>query len=152
MEIKRGEVVVRRQLDENCPDCGSPLVVKLGRFGEFVSCSAFPECHYSRPLLEDKGEEGGEEGDRGIDEGQLKDPCPKCGGKLVLKEGRFGKFIACSNYPKCKYTQTYQDKIGLSCPKCGQGEVVRKRSRRGKTFYGCTRYPECDWANWEKPE
>jgi DNA topoisomerase-1 len=151
-EIKREEVVVRRQLEEKCPECASPLVVKLGRFGEFISCSAFPECNYSRPILKEEGEEGGGEGGRGIDEDQLKDPCPECGGKLVLKEGRYGKFIACSNYPDCKYTQAYQDKIGMKCPKCSKGEVVRKKSRRGKTFYGCSHYPECDWASWEKPE
>lgn len=151
-EIKRGEVVVRRQLEEKCPECSSPLVVKLGRFGEFVSCSAFPECHYSRPLVNNKGEGGRGDGDEGIDENQLKDPCPECGGKLVLKEGRFGKFIACSNYPDCKHTQTYQDKIGMKCPQCEEGEIVRKKSRRGKTFYGCSRYPRCQWASWEKPK
>jgi DNA topoisomerase-1 len=166
--IKKEEVVVRRRLEEKCPECGHDLVVKLGKFGEFVSCANFPDCSYSRPVA--RKQEAGEAGSAGdregrsgggngeaaggraeVDEEQFKDACPECGGKLVLKEGRYGKFIACSNYPRCKYTRNYLDKIGLKCPGCGEGEVVQKRSRKGKAFYGCSRYPECDWASWERP-
>ncbi len=76
--------------------------------------------------------------------------CPKCGHDLVIKFGRFGKFIACSNFPDCRYTQPYVEKIGVQCPKCGSDLVARK-TKRGRTFYGCSTYPECDWTSWKRP-
>ena len=77
--------------------------------------------------------------------------CPQCGHDLVLRFGRFGKFIACSNYPPCRYTRPFLVKTGVSCPKCKQGELVERRSRKGRTFYGCERYPECDFVVWQRP-
>ena len=77
--------------------------------------------------------------------------CPQCGGDLVLRTGRFGRFISCSNYPTCKYTEPWLEKIGVKCPECHQGEVVEKRSKRGRVFYGCSRYPECNYVSWDKP-
>jgi DNA topoisomerase-1 len=79
----------------------------------------------------------------------LDEKCPNCGSNLVRKWGRYGEFVACSNYPTCKYVK--QKTIGVACPQCGQGEVVERRSRRGKTFYGCSRYPDCDFVAWGKP-
>ena len=76
--------------------------------------------------------------------------CPQCGHPLVLKWGRYGKFIACQNYPECKHTEPWLDKIGVNCPQCG-GDLVRKRTRRGRPFYGCARYPECDFTSWKQP-
>lgn len=76
--------------------------------------------------------------------------CPECGNELVLKHGRYGKFIACSNFPACRYTRPYLEPIGVTCPNCG-GELVVRRTRRGRTFYGCSNYPECDWSSWKKP-
>ncbi len=154
-ELKKEEITTLEQTQEKCPECGEPLIVKLGKYGKFLSCSAFPKCKYGRPF-EDKDHDGKADG---IDQEQLKGACPECGGELILKDGRFGKFIACSNYPKCKFTKQYLDKIGLSCPECGkslpagrQGEVVVKRTKRGKIFYGCSRYPECKYASWQKPK
>ncbi|MFQ5443232.1 MAG: topoisomerase DNA-binding C4 zinc finger domain-containing protein [Nitrospinales bacterium] len=92
----------------------------------------------------------GEDGEK-VDTEQLKDPCPDCGGELKLKTGRFGKFIACSNYPECKFTKTYQEKIDMKCPDCAEGEVVVKKTRKGRVFYGCSRYPDCKYASWTKP-
>ena len=79
------------------------------------------------------------------------EPCPECGHDLVKKRGRFGEFIACSNYPECKYTRPILSSIGVACPKCGEGEIVRRKSKKGKTFYGCSRYPECDYVAWNRP-
>ena len=79
--------------------------------------------------------------------------CPKCGeGELVIRAGKFGKFLSCSRFPECKFTQNYREVIdGIVCSKCQKGEVVVKRTRKGRTFYGCSRYPECDWASWTDP-
>jgi DNA topoisomerase-1 len=77
--------------------------------------------------------------------------CPKCGHDLIIRWGRYGKFISCSNFPDCRYTEPYLEKIGMACPTCGEGEVVRRKSRKGRTFYGCSRYPDCDFTSWNQP-
>jgi DNA topoisomerase-1 len=128
------------------------LTIKLGRFGKFVACSGFPKCKYSRPLEPDKnlevlGVDGTEES---IAEGE-KEPCEKCGGKMVLKEGRFGKFLACENYPKCKNTKAIVGKTGIVCPECEKGELIERKTKKRRTFWGCNRYPDCKYATWEKP-
>ncbi|MBM4402433.1 MAG: type I DNA topoisomerase [Candidatus Cloacimonetes bacterium] len=148
LALDKADITTLAETNERCPECGRGLVVKLGKYGKFLSCAGFPECKYGRPF-EDKDHDG--EPDE-VDKSQLRGVCPKCGGELILKEGRFGKFIACPNYPKCKFTKQYLDKIGLSCPECGQGEVIVKRTRRGKIFYGCSRYPDCKYASWTKPK
>lgn len=77
--------------------------------------------------------------------------CPRCGHDLIIRWGRYGKFISCSNFPKCRYTEPYLEKIGMTCPVCGEGEVVRRKTRKGRTFYGCSRYPDCDFTSWKQP-
>ncbi len=77
--------------------------------------------------------------------------CPKCGHDLIIRWGRYGKFISCSNFPDCRYTEPYLEKIGMTCPECGEGEVVRRKTRKGRTFYGCSRYPECEFTSWKQP-
>ncbi len=124
---------------EYCDNCGRPLVLKKGRFGQFFACSGYPECKTTKQL-------GAAQKPQDV---PLDEDCPNCSSKLVKKYGRFGEFTACSNYPKCKYTK--QKTIGVKCPSCTQGEVVERRSKRGKTFYGCNRYPECDFVAWGKP-
>jgi DNA topoisomerase-1 len=79
----------------------------------------------------------------------LEEKCPQCGSNLVVKSGRFGEFTACGNYPTCKYVK--QKTIGVKCPECAEGEVVERRSKRGRTFYGCHRYPDCKFVAWGKP-
>jgi DNA topoisomerase-1 len=76
--------------------------------------------------------------------------CPKCGHDLVIRWGRFGKFISCSNFPECRYTEAILEKIGVICPKCG-GDIVLRKTRKGRIFYGCANYPECDFTNWKRP-
>ena len=77
--------------------------------------------------------------------------CPEDGGELVFRNGKFGKFISCRNFPKCRYTEPWLEKIGVTCPTCGVGEVIEKRSKKGRKFFGCSRYPECDFTSWDKP-
>jgi len=123
---------------EYCENCGRPMVLKKGRFGQFYACSGYPDCKTTKQI-------GGEQ----RKDVALEEKCPQCGSNLVQKFGRFGEFVACSNYPKCKYVK--QKTIGVPCPNCSQGEIVERRSKRGKTFYGCNRYPECDFVAWGKP-
>jgi len=125
--------------EEYCENCGRPMVLKRGRFGTFYACSGYPECKTTRRI-------GGEEKKPDV---PLEETCPQCGSNLVLKYGRFGEFTACSNYPNCKYVK--QKTIGVKCPECHEGEIIERRSRRGKTFYGCNRYPECKFVSWAKP-
>ncbi|MBG0787897.1 MAG: type I DNA topoisomerase [Anaerolineaceae bacterium] len=77
--------------------------------------------------------------------------CPRCGHDLIIRWGRYGKFISCSNFPDCRYTEPYLEKIGVTCPTCGEGDVVRRKTRKGRTFYGCSRYPDCDFTSWKQP-
>jgi DNA topoisomerase-1 len=125
--------------EEYCANCGRPMVLKKGRFGQFYACSGYPDCKTTKPI-------GGQQKKADV---PLEEKCPKCGSNLALKHGRFGEFTACSNYPKCKYVK--QKTIGVPCPNCSEGELIERRSKRGKTFYGCNRYPECDFVAWAKP-
>ena len=124
---------------EYCPNCGRTMVLKKGRFGTFLACSGYPDCKTTKQL-------GQAQQPKAI---PLDEKCPQCDSQMVKKYGRFGEFVACSNYPTCKYIQ--QKTIGVKCPNCSEGEVVERRSKRGKTFYGCNRYPECDFVAWGKP-
>ncbi len=125
--------------EEYCENCGRPMVLKKGRFGTFFACTGYPDCKTTKPI-------GGQQ--KKPDQ-PLEEKCPQCGSHLVLKTGRYGEFTACSNYPKCKYVK--QKTIGVKCPECSEGEVVERRSKRGKTFYGCNRWPDCNFVAWGKP-
>ena len=123
---------------ETCPQCGSPIIIRWGRYGKFKACSSFPECRYSKPV---------EESDSSEYEGRK---CPKCGSALLLKTGRYGKYLSCSNHSKCKHTEPVP--TGVPCPAEGcSGELVEKKSRKGRLFYACNRYPECKYAVWNMP-
>jgi DNA topoisomerase-1 len=130
-------------LDETCENCGKPMAMKRGRFGQFLACTGYPECKTTRKIITTKQGMTAAKPDQLLDE-----KCPKCESNLVLKQGRFGEFTACSNYPACKYVK--QKSTGLVCPKDG-GDVVERKSRRGKVFYGCANYPDCDFVLWNKP-
>jgi DNA topoisomerase I len=137
---KMDNIKVGLETGEACPECGKPLVKKFGRFGSFLACSAYPECKYTKDL-------GG--GERPADE-PTDEVCPTCAKPMVIKRGRFGKFIACSGYPECKTTKPLT--LGIACPEpdCG-GQLVERRTRRGKTFFSCTNYPTCKFALWTRP-
>jgi DNA topoisomerase-1 len=123
---------------EYCENCGRPMVLKKGRFGQFYACSGYPDCKTTKQI-------GGEQ----RKDVPLEEKCPQCSNNLVQKFGRYGEFVACSNYPKCKYVK--QKTIGVPCPNCSEGQIVERRSKRGRTFYGCNRYPDCDFVAWGKP-
>lgn len=141
---------VVEETDKICPKCGKPLVLKLGRFGKFYACSGFPDCKHTEPFLGKPGEAQEQEISPVIAE-MLKEKCPDCGGELIAKQSRFGTFIGCSNYPKCKYTKSVEVSSGVKCPNCDKGELVKKRSKRGKIFWGCNNYPACKTAFWDEP-
>jgi len=154
-ELDKKKIIKDKKLKEKCPECKSGLVEKLGRYGKFVACSNYPECKYSRPIEDKKEEKNMAVVDDDGKTEKLKEAegekCEKCGGKMVLKEGKFGKFLACENYPKCKNTKTVIQKTGVKCPDCGEGELIERKTRRGKTFWGCSKYPGCKYASWTDP-
>lgn len=131
------------ELDETCENCGRPMVAKRGRFGMFLACTGYPECKTTRKIIATKQGVSAAKPDQVLDE-----TCPNCGKPLVVKQGRFGEFTACTGYPTCKYVK--QKTTGVLCPKDG-GEIVERKSRRGKVFYGCANYPKCDFTLWNKP-
>lgn len=139
----------------NCPECDKQLHIKVGKNGHFLACSGYPDCNYSRDYTRD--EKGNIQAiETSIDE-VVDKSCDKCGSPMVIKRGRYGEFLACSAYPDCKNTQSLNSngansKIGVKCPQdsCA-GEIVERKSKRGKIFYGCSQFPKCEFATWDKP-
>lgn len=131
--------------NEPCPQCGAELVIRSGKHGPFLGCSHYPECDYVRPL---KSQADGHVVK--ILEGQN---CPVCGAVLVLRQGRFGMFIGCSQYPECEHTEQIDkpDDTAITCPQCQTGHLIQRRSRFGKTFHSCDRYPDCQFVINFKP-
>ena len=131
---------------ENCDNCGKEMAIKRGRFGVFLACTGYPDCKTTRRLVE--GTRIARQPDEPLDE-----KCPTCETNLVKKHGRFGEFIGCQAYPKCKYTRPIT--MGIKCPKCHEGEFVRRgsagRGGRPRIFYGCSRYPDCDFTTPNMP-
>ncbi|HKI02335.1 MAG TPA: type I DNA topoisomerase [Thermoanaerobaculia bacterium] len=143
-------------LDEVCPEDGSPLIMRFGRYGPFVACSNYPDCKYTRNLEEVAPSETSADGANGAAEEEIP-PCELCGKPMALKRSRFGTFYGCTGYPECKGIRKTGPKpappkpTGVPCPECGKGEIVEKRSHRGKTFWSCNRYPDCKFSLWKKP-
>jgi len=129
--------------EETCEKCGKSMVVRRGRFGQFLACTGYPACKNTRRIQINAAGEVTSKKDRLLDE-----KCPQCGKQLAEKHGRFGEFTACSNYPECRYIKLKE--VGVACPKDG-GAVVERRSKRGKTFFGCNNYPKCDFVVWYRP-
>lgn len=154
LAIREKEVVKADILgspDEKCPECKAPLVYRVSKFGKFIACSKYPECKYNKSLEEDNAEKAEENGDESAEGLTISEEiCPKCGKSMVIKKGRFGTFLACSDYPKCKTTMSIP--TGIKCPDCKKGDVVTRRTKRGKVFWGCSRYPDCKFASWTKPD
>jgi DNA topoisomerase I len=137
------------ELDEACPLCPTEgrepgrLEVKLGRYGKFIGCTNYPECRYIRNM----------DGTERAEPEMLDESCPECGRQLQKRVGRFGPFVGCSGYPDCRYIKKDPPvSTGVTCPQCGEGELIEKRSRFGTMFYSCSRYPECDCAVGNPPE
>ncbi len=149
-DIPRAELTAEN-LDEVCPKCGQhQLQIKFGKRGRFIACSGYPECDYTRNVNETAEEAAKAAEEPTVVEGR---ECPKCGGQLVYKRGRYGKFIGCGNYPKCKYIEPLEKPkdTGIECPKCHKGHLIERKSRYGKLFYSCNTYPDCDYAVWNPP-
>ena len=125
--------------EEYCENCGRVMVLKRGRFGQFMACTGYPDCKTTRRL--DQGKK--------VPDIPLDEKCPKCGRNMMIRHGRFGEFTTCSGYPECKYVK--QNFIGVKCPECKDGELVEKRARKGNTFYGCGNYPNCKFTSAHKP-
>ncbi len=139
--VKRKDVT-HEALDEKCPKCNKELSIRLGKRGRFIGCTGYPECDYTRNLQEDR-------------EASLQQPqivegrrCPQCESELVIKQGRYGKFIGCSQYPKCKHIESLEkpEDTAVSCPQCQKGSLVKRKSRYGTFFYSCNQYPDCKYA------
>lgn len=141
-DVKREE----RPTDIACEKCQRLMVIKWGRNGRFLACPGYPECKNTKEFRE--------EPDGAIivvpKVTETSELCEKCGGAMVIKTGRFGRFIACSNYPECKTTRSLG--TGVTCPRpdCG-GQLLEKRTKKGRVFYSCSHYPKCDYALWERP-
>jgi len=141
--VKRSDVT-QEKIDEKCPKCGKQLSIRLGKRGRFIGCDGYPECDYTRNL---SGE---------VDEGPVTVEgrvCPECESPLIIRSGKYGKFIGCSSYPKCKFIESLEqpEDTKVECPKCKKGTIVKRKSRRGKIFFSCNRYPDCDYAIWNQP-
>ena len=138
--------VTQEAIDEKCPECSSPLSIRLGRNGRFIGCTNYPDCSYTRNLNED----GTSSDEPEVIEGRT---CPSCDSPLVFKTGKYGKFIGCSAYPKCKHIEPLEKPMDttVECPQCKKGSILKRKSRNGKIFYSCSGYPKCDYALWNNP-
>ncbi len=134
--------LTEEKINEQCEKCGAQMVIKLGRYGKFKACSNFPKCKFTKPLDELEPEE------QKLISNEI---CEKCGKPMELKTGKFGKFLGCSGYPECKNIKPIVKSLGIQCPKCKKGQIIEKKTKSNKLFYSCDRYPDCDFALWQKP-
>ena len=138
-----GQRAVAEQTDIICDKCGSKMVIRVGKYGKFLACSNYPTCKNVKNFTTN------ENGEIVISEEETNEICDKCGSKMIRKVGKYGEFLACSNYPKCKNIKSIDKVVGI-CPKC-KGNLVEKVSKKGSKFYGCSNYPKCDFVSWDKP-
>ncbi len=145
VDIKKERINLQEETELTCDVCHQGrLVIKWGRKKQYLACSRYPECKNSKNFSRTP------EGEIKIEEPkQLEENCPKCGKPLLIRKGQYGEFISCSDYPKCKYTRSIG--IGVTCPECGKGDVVARRSKKGIPFYTCSTYPACKWLSNDKP-
>lgn len=144
--VKRSDVT-QEAIGENCPECSKPLVARLGKSGRFIGCTGYPDCNYTRPM--DNADSPQAEPPEIIPDR----PCPECQSPLHIKTGKYGKFIGCSAYPKCKFMEPLvkPKDTGVRCPQCHEGVIMERKSKRGKVFFSCSKYPSCEYALWNKP-
>lgn len=139
-EINKKDLTEEKS-DEKCPKCNSPMIIKLGRFGKFMACTNYPDCKTTVPMGEEKA----------LKESMANEKCALCGAPMLVKYGRFGAFLGCSKYPECKNIKKIEKTIGMKCPKCGKGEVIEKKGKFKRIFYGCNQYPACDYTSSKNP-
>jgi DNA topoisomerase-1 len=136
-----------------CEKCGSVMIVKNGRFGQFAACPNYPKCKNTKPLVSAAPEKSADEAEQAEKEKKVviaDFKCEKCGSDMVQRTGKFGTFFACSKYPQCNFTKQKTKDIGVPCPKCGS-KIVMKNGRNKTVFYSCEKYPECDFSSWDIP-
>lgn len=145
--IKKDDITTESS-EEKCPECSNALQIKFGRFGKFYACTNYPECKFKRPLVvKEKTQE-----QKDLEEKLKGTKCEKCGSDMAVKTSRFGSFLGCTNYPKCKNIVSIDDPNAIKCPKCGKGSMIKRFSKKTrKAFYGCNKYPDCKNAVWDKP-
>jgi DNA topoisomerase-1 len=145
VDLKKEKNAFVQESGLKCDLCGEgEMLIKRSKTGEFLACNRFPKCKNSKSFTRDA------EGNIQIlKPATLDEKCPQCGNPLVERNGKFGAFIACSTYPKCKYSRPKT--TGIACPDCGIGEVTPRRNKQGRAFYSCSRYPECKWISNDKP-
>ncbi|MDD4412306.1 MAG: type I DNA topoisomerase [Patescibacteria group bacterium] len=155
-ELNKADIMPEERTQELCDKCESPMVIKIGRFGKFLACSNFPACKNTRQIGEKKASPEETEELKALNEKYKGERCSKCDHPMMIKTGRFGAFLACSAYPKCKNIKNIQEGqknivgTGIKCPACEKGEITPKKSRFG-IFYACSNYPDCKNAYWGKP-
>ena len=140
---------VKIESNIKCPNCGKPMVVRISKTGsQFLGCSGFPDCKtvMSMNVLSEQTEDDEQQTQEEICE----EKCEKCGSEMIFKTGPYGKYMECKN-PDCKNRKPYHKSTGVTCPKCGKGQIVERKSKRGTVFYGCNQYPECDFVLWNEP-
>ena len=148
--MKKDKEISKKNLTEKatnevCEKCGKPMIIKMGRYGKFLACTGYPECKNTQPLP------GSPEAFAQESNPAANKPCEKCGAQMIVKHGRYGPFLACSAYPECKNIKAIKKSTGVKCPKCEKGEIVEKKSKKGRVFYACDQYPSCEFALWQKP-
>lgn len=134
-DIKLG---LQKPTEETCEICGRPMIIRWGRNGRFMACSGYPECKNTKPLEEPPPPQ------------ETDELCDVCGSPMVVKRGRYGEFLACSRYPECKNTKPISTNVPCPREECN-GTLVQRQSRKGKIFYGCSEYPKCNYALWNRP-
>lgn len=125
---------------ETCPECGDRLLIRVGRFGLFLGCNSYPECQYTRKIVED---------DDDAKQPVITDKLCSCGAPMVIRESKSGPFLSCVRYPECKNSSPLS--TGVTCPKCHEGELIERKTKRKRTFFSCSQYPKCDFSMWQKP-
>jgi len=152
-EVKKEDIMPEEKSEEKCDKCGAEMIIKTGRYGKFLACSSYPECKNIKGMNKDGKAEEKSEDIKKLEKKYNGQICEKCNSEMMIKNGRFGPFLACSGYPKCKNIKSIEENnnsTGVKCPKCSKGEIVQKRSKRG-TFYACDQYPDCKTAFFGKP-
>ena len=155
-EINKEDIMPEEKSNEKCDKCGAEMIIKTGRYGKFLACSGYPDCKNIKSMPGKDRDKDGKSDDKQVEKLQKKydgQKCEKCGEDLAIKVGKFGPFLACTGYPKCKNIKNIEENnnsTGVKCPECGKGEIVQKRSKRG-IFYACDQYPDCKTAFWAKP-
>ncbi|MFW5888464.1 MAG: type I DNA topoisomerase, partial [Patescibacteria group bacterium] len=152
-ELNKQDIMPEEKSQEKCDKCGAEMIVKTGRYGKFLACSGFPDCKNIKPLDKNGEKQQDDEKTAKLKEKYKNEVCDKCGSPMDIKNGKYGPFLACTGYPKCKNIKSIEENnpsTGVTCPKCGKGEIIERKSKRG-VFYACNQYPDCKNSYSGKP-